>query len=94
MGDTSDTRDFIWVDSAAATGGGVRFRNTANANAAVCASLTALRGQISEVTDSAAAAADSGDSVTVGKATGKDAAAGKATQIGLLGVEAARGRSS
>ncbi len=42
--------------------------DTANANAAVCASLTALRGQISEVTDSAAAAADSGDSVTVGQA--------------------------
>ena len=30
------------------------------------------------------------DSVTVGKATGKDAAAGKATQISLLGIEPAR----
>ena len=33
VGDTSDTRDFIWVDSAAASGGGVRFRNSASANA-------------------------------------------------------------
>jgi farnesyl diphosphate synthase len=31
-----------------------------------------------------------GDSVTVGKATGKDAAAGKATQVSLLGVEASK----
>ena len=33
-----------------------------------------------------------GEAVTVGKATGKDAAAGKATLVGLLGVEAARTR--
>ncbi|MBU2532454.1 MAG: polyprenyl synthetase family protein [Alphaproteobacteria bacterium] len=32
----------------------------------------------------------SGDSETVGKATGKDAAAGKATQVSLLGLDAAR----
>ncbi|MFT5507356.1 MAG: farnesyl diphosphate synthase [Hyphomicrobiaceae bacterium] len=31
-----------------------------------------------------------GDAATVGKATGKDAAAGKATQVSLLGVEAAK----
>jgi farnesyl diphosphate synthase len=31
-----------------------------------------------------------GDSGTVGKATGKDAAAGKATQVSLLGIEAAK----
>ena len=33
-----------------------------------------------------------GEAATVGKATGKDAAAGKATLIGLLGLEAARAR--
>ena len=31
-----------------------------------------------------------GDAETVGKATGKDAAAGKATQVSLMGIEAAR----
>jgi len=33
-----------------------------------------------------------GEAASVGKATGKDAAAGKATLIGLLGLEGARGR--
>ena len=32
------------------------------------------------------------DAATVGKATGKDAAIGKATLVGMLGVEAARER--
>ena len=31
-----------------------------------------------------------GEAATVGKATGKDAAAGKATLVGLLGIHAAR----
>jgi farnesyl diphosphate synthase len=33
-----------------------------------------------------------GDAATVGKATGKDAASGKATLVGLLGIEGARAR--
>jgi farnesyl diphosphate synthase len=33
-----------------------------------------------------------GDAITVGKATGKDAAAGKATLVGILGVDGARAR--
>ena len=33
-----------------------------------------------------------GDAATLGKAAGKDAAAGKATLVGLLGVEGARAR--
>jgi farnesyl diphosphate synthase len=33
-----------------------------------------------------------GDSATLGKAAGKDAAAGKATLVGILGVETAKAR--
>jgi len=35
-----------------------------------------------------------GDAATIGKAVGKDATSGKATLVGLLGVEGARGRLS
>jgi len=35
-----------------------------------------------------------GDTATLGKATGKDAAAGKATFVSLLGLDAARGRAA
>ena len=81
------------------TGALIRFACDAGAilGAGRCASRARLSRAMARAIGQAFQIADDlldveGDSATLGKAAGKDAAAGKATLVGILGVEGARAR--